>query len=250
MKPAEIDIIYVPQGDKRAALRLSQDLGVEMCEADGCPAVSHPTVVFAPDGVSLACGDLFVQGDFLRMAKRIKHGVVQRELLVKAARVKGAHESLKVFDATAGLGEDSLLLAAAGFEVTLCEKNPVIAALLRDALQRGQTCAELAEPLARMTFIEGDSVNMLARNSGAFDVVYLDPMFPARQKSASVKKKLQLFQMIEQPCADESELFNAALNVAARRVVVKRPAKGPYLANTKPSYSIEGKAVRYDCYVC
>ena len=32
-------------------------------------------------------------------------------------------------------------------------------------------------------------------------------------------------------------------------MVIKRPAKGPYLAGIKPSYSIDGKAVRYDCIV-
>ena len=45
-------------------------------------------------------------------------------------------EHPRAVDATAGLGEDSLLLAAAGFEVTLCEADPVIAVLLEDALTR------------------------------------------------------------------------------------------------------------------
>lgn len=41
----------------------------------------------------------------------------------------------------------------------------------------------------------------------------------------------------------------AAIAAGPRKVVIKRPAKGPYLAGIKPNYSIDGKAVRYDCIV-
>ena len=78
------------------------------------------------------------------------------------------------------------------------------------------------------------------------DAVYLDPMFPARQKSAAVKKKFQLLHRLERPCDDAEELLRAALDAHPRKVVVKRPPKGPCLAGVKPSYSIAGKAVRYD----
>ena len=74
-------------------------------------------------------------------------------------------------------------------------------------------------------------------------------MFPARQKSALVKRKFQLLQQLEKPCTDERDLLDAALNMKPRRVVIKRPLKGPYLADIKPSYSINGKAIRYDCIV-
>lgn len=80
-------------------------------------------------------------------------------------------------------------------------------------------------------------------------VVLLDPMFPARTKSAAVKKKFQLIHQLEKPCTDEEELLQAALLVGAAKVIVKRPAKGPFLAGKKPSYSISGKAVRYDILV-
>ena len=80
-------------------------------------------------------------------------------------------------------------------------------------------------------------------------VVLLDPMFPARTKSAAVKKKFQLIHQLEKPCADEEDLLQAALLVGASKVIVKRPAKGPFLAGKKPSYSISGKAVRYDVFV-
>jgi 16S rRNA (guanine1516-N2)-methyltransferase len=43
--------------------------------------------------------------------------------------------------------------------------------------------------------------------------------------------------------------MDAARAAGPRRIVVKRPLKGPFLADVKPSYSLKGKAVRYDCIV-
>ena len=45
---------------------------------------------------------------------------------------------------------------------------------------------------------------------------------------------------------DAEALLHAALAAHPRKVVIKRPPKGPWLADVKPSYSLEGKAVRYD----
>ena len=205
-------------------------------------------------GASLVRDGMEVAGDFSRLLPRLKQGVLQRELLVKAARVKGV-ERPRAVDATAGLGEDSLLLAAAGFEVTLCESDPVIAILLEDALARAAGDEALAHIAARMRLVEGDSRATLAAlaadDATRPDVVYLDPMFPGRTKSAAVKKKFQLIHGLERPCEPEAEdsLMSAALAARPRKIVVKRPVKGPWLAGVKPSHAIAGKAVRYDCIV-
>ena len=74
-------------------------------------------------------------------------------------------------------------------------------------------------------------------------------MFPGRTKSAAVKKKFQLLHRLEMPCQDEKALLDAALGARPRKIVIKRPIKGPYLAGVKPSYELCGKAVRYDCIV-
>ena len=66
---------------------------------------------------------------------------------------------------------------------------------------------------------------------------------------AAAKKKLQMLQRLEQPCDDENALLEAAFAAQPRKIVVKRPVKGPHLANRKPSYSLSGKAIRYDVYV-
>ena len=85
-------------------------------------------------------------------------------------------------------------------------------------------------------------------DSVSIDVVYLDPMFPERKKSAKVKKQMQAFHAIVGTDADADGLLALALNVATYRVVVKRPAGANYLAEKKPSYSLEGKSTRYDIY--
>lgn len=181
-----------------------------------------------------------------------------------------------VIDATAGLGQDSFLLAAAGFSVEMYEQDPIIAALLQDALERGSKNAALATVISNMHLYKQDSVSALKDHAYALgithpsgeaqspiadndsfaqtnlrkpEVIYLDPMFPARTKSAAVKKKFQLLHQLEHPCENEIELFEAAQMLRPHKIVVKRMLKGSYLANKKPSYSIKGKAIRYDCYV-
>lgn len=205
-------------------------------------------------GLTLTDGALTLTGDFTRLLPRLKANNLTGELIVRAARIKNALMPLRVLDATAGLGEDSFLLAAAGYEVTLYEYDPVIGRLLEDALRRAAQVPELAETAARMRFVAGDSIaamrEMVRRpqpETARPDVILLDPMFPAREKSGLVKKKFQLLQQLELPCANETELLEAALSVHPRKIIIKRPAKGPQLAGRKPDYSISGKAIRYDC---
>jgi len=129
------------------------------------------------------------------------------------------------------------------------EKNPVIHALLSDALDRAKKVPELAEIVSRMELRHADSIEGMGHLDFTPDVILLDPMFPARQKSALVKKKLQMIQKLEFPCIDEGELLLSAMGAGPKKLIIKRPPKGPYLAGIRPDHSIEGKAVRFDCIV-
>ena len=200
------------------------------------------------NGLSLAQGETAVSVDFSKLVRRISKSNPMGEMIVKAARIKGK-ETPSAIDATAGLGEDSFLLAAAGFDVTLCEYNPVICALLQDGIERAKGIPGLSAAAGRMTVYEGNSIEYMASLSTAPDVVVLDPMFPERQKSALIKKKFQLIQQLESPCSGEEELLCAAVNLRPHKIVIKRPLKGAFLAGRKPDYSLAGKAIRYDCFV-
>ena len=218
------------------ALRTAAQAGVELRRDDR--------------GLFLAADGMELRVDLADELPRLRPANLARELLVRAAKTKDVTVPFAV-DATAGLGADSLLLAAAGFRVLLFESDPVIAALLRDTLHRATDDPALAPIASRMQLIEGDSIAglyALARDGAAArpDVVYLDPMFPERTKSAAVKKKFQLLHRLERPCENPEALLEAARVARPRKIVIKRPAKGPHLAGVKPSYSLSGKAVRYD----
>lgn len=214
-----------------------------------------------PDGLSLIYGDnnnaltltdgtLELSADLSESIRRLRPDNLNRELLVKAAKIKSSiHERPIAIDATAGFGEDSLLLAAAGFEVHLYEYDAVIAVLLEDALRRAADEPKLQDAVSRMKLINTDSIKAMHGLSLTPDVVLLDPMFPAREKSALIKKKFQLLQKLEKPCSDETSLLEAAFAAKPHKIVIKRPIKGPFLADRKPDYSIKGKSVRYDCFV-
>lgn len=206
-----------------------------------------------PEGLTLIYEDQKLRGDFTKMLPRLKQNNLPKELLVKTAKIKTADRDadapLIAIDATAGLGEDSLLLAAAGFHVKLYERNPVIHQLLQDTLRRAADIPELAGIVQRMELHHEDSIEAMKHLEHSPDVILLDPMFPERQKSALVKKKLQMIQKLEIPCADEKELLRTAMEAAPKKLIIKRPPKGPYLADMKPDYSTSGKAVRFDCIV-
>ena len=77
-------------------------------------------------GLSLTDGKILLQADLTSMLPRLKKNNLEREFLVKASRIKGmnaADGQLRAVDATAGFGEDSLLLAAAGRAAPRGEKQ-------------------------------------------------------------------------------------------------------------------------------
>ncbi len=254
MKDSENIFLYAKTDADAAVIRdIEERLGVEAVrEQEGEPLDIAPAYLqIDRDGLSLIENGHGLRGDFRKLQPRLKPNNLNGELLVKADRFKGAKdgEMLSAVDATAGLGEDAFLLAGAGFQVNFYERNPVIAALLYDALRRGLAEPALEQVISRMQLHSEDSIKALEEQTVHPDVVVLDPMFPKRQKSGLIKKKFQLLQQLEQPCAEEDALLQAAISCGPRRIVIKRPLKGPYLAGVKPSYSIKGKSVRYDCIV-
>jgi 16S rRNA (guanine1516-N2)-methyltransferase len=127
----------------------------------------------------------------------------------------------------------------------------VLSALLRDGLRRASDCPKpkIAEALRRLRLVEADARDHLAslRPSERPDVVYLDPMYPPRTKSALPAKELQVCRLLVGDDGDADDLFAAAMRVASQRVVVKRPIHAPLLGG-QPTGQIKGKSVRFDFY--
>lgn len=173
------------------------------------------------------------------------HRQGQKELIVQAlGRQRPAH----VVDATAGLGRDAFVLASAGIRVTLFEQHPVIHALLEDGLQRARQFEATQDIAQRMSLERSNAIEALPFVDDA-EVIYLDPMYPHREKSAAVKKEMRLFQQLLGDAPDASDLLVAARTAAKHRVVVKRPLKGGFLANKQPNYSLKGRSTRFDIYL-
>ena len=158
-----------------------------------------------------------------------------------------------VIDATAGLGRESFVLATLGCTVTLLERSPIVHALLADGLKRALDSddSEAVDIASRMTLYLADAHVWLGAMpvNDVPDVVYLDPMFPERQKSALVQKEMRFFHEVVGADEDSDALLELACQHAKRRVVVKRPRHAPELEGCKPAFVIAGKAVRYDVYL-
>jgi 16S rRNA (guanine1516-N2)-methyltransferase len=170
------------------------------------------------------------------------------ELLGRAVGVK-ADRLPRVFDATGGLGRDAFVMADLGCEVTISERSPVLAWLLDDAISRARISVHESVRLAaqRMSVVQGDSVR---RTLAGVSVIYLDPMFPERKKSAAVRKDAAMLQRLAGGEPDPIEpLLAWALSQNVARVVVKQPRHASAPPGRKPSHSISGKSVRFDVFV-
>lgn len=182
------------------------------------------------------------------MDHRRRFGGGRGEAVAKAIGVKGDYLPT-VVDATAGLGRDAFVLAAIGCHVTMFERNPVVAALLADGLERAYKDLEIGTWLKeRLLLIHSSSLVALSQQTEKPDVVYLDPMFPHRQKSASVKKEMKVFQLLVGSDDDADDLLLPSRKLAKKRVVVKRPDYAGYLNQQKPSSEIKTKSHRFDLY--
>lgn len=238
------------RGDAEA---LAAELGLPLA-ADAQAAPLHLTVT--ADGLTLSLTGPDTPGpirvDFVagRLGYRQARTSLRNEPLARAVGLKG-RERPSVVDATAGLGRDAFVLASLGCRVTLVEREPVIAALLQDGLARAARAPGLSDTVARMRCVSGDARAYLAGLDDAArpDVVYLDPMYPHRTKSALVKKEMRVFRALVGDDEDAPRLLEAALGAARHRVVVKRPARAEPLGGMRPAHRIPGRTTRFDVYL-
>lgn len=188
----------------------------------------------------------FVSAD---LARRREGGGLSGRPIARAIGFKGG--PLEVWDATAGLGRDALLMASLGCRVTAVERSPVLSALLADGWRRAMSDSRVGAMLReRMRLVEGDARSLLAglAEGQRPDVVYIDPMFPPSGKSALPKKEMRVCRLVVGDDVDAIDLLEAALGAARVRVVVKRWLRVPPLREN-PDIVYRGKTIRYDVYL-
>jgi len=192
--------------------------------------------------------------DFTRggLAHRLQYGGGKGQTIAKAIGITGKNKP-HILDATAGLGRDALILANLGSKLSLVEQSPILAEMLKQAIQFAED-----NPLFRQATENGfelyhadAAMFMNQRIIQDCDVVYLDPMYPEKKKTALVKKDMQILQTLIGHSSDDTNatLLAAALNFAKQRVVVKRPKGAEVLAGPEPTMSLQSKKTRYDVYV-
>ena len=196
--------------------------------------------------------------DFLagKANHRRLHGGGKGQDLAKAIGLHKIKEPT-VLDLTAGMGGDAFVLATLGADVTLIERNSITHALLNDALNRAKLSAddELLNIIGRMKLKNEDAQQSLEAlekldKENLPDVIYIDPMFPARSKSAQVKKEMQFFHDIVGADEDSEALLLMSLKLAKKRIVVKRPRLAEKLTEAvEPAFELSGKSTRYDVYL-
>jgi 16S rRNA (guanine1516-N2)-methyltransferase len=167
------------------------------------------------------------------------------EFIIKATGLNKI-KSPVIVDATAGLGGDSFVMASWGHKIHMIERSPIVSILLEDGLRRALLNPEIKDIASNMIFRSGDANQLLEGMNP--DIIYLDPMFPSKEKNAAVKKEMQLFKMIVGPDIDAINLLKLSLEKATYRVVVKRPIKSPALGDIKPSFQMLGNSSRFDIY--
>jgi 16S rRNA (guanine1516-N2)-methyltransferase len=185
---------------------------------------------------------------------RLAHSGKNSEAVCRA--VIGKLNKPLVFDATAGLGRESLILQSAGCNVFMFERNPVIWLLLNSAIFKASknedVLSKLKNGLPQLTAL-GSIKDQLEQGEvlPKPEVIYYDPMFPSRSKTALVKKDMRVFHELIGADLDTVDYANYLLTIASHHVVVKRPSnEQPLELNARRSSFVDGKACRFDCYYC
>ncbi len=236
------------------ARQLAESLSLTMLVYDPCwrglalcvSATRLELRQFGPQAPGAVCVD-FVEG---AMGHRRRFGGGRGQLVARAVGMKKGRVPSLV-DATAGLGRDAFVLAQLGCQVAMIERSPVVAALLKNGMERAARVKDVVPVIERMSLHVADAtqwLNTLTEEQRP-DVVYVDPMHPDRSKAAMVKKEMRLFRQLVGGDEDDNELLKAALLAARRRVVVKRPRKAQAIAGPEPDLAMSGKSTRYDVYL-
>lgn len=240
--PLQINII-----DKDCAKQYIED--IELCRA--CKTKS-PLVITIEDNIIsvVTVADMKMKPVFVDFVNgKLDHRrkfVNGKEFVVKACF--GKKKNPVIFDATAGLARDAFILACNGAQVHMFERNPIVRLLLKNGIERAVNSETDISELIRNNLILEDK-HTIYEYDGELnpDVVYIDPMYPEKVKSALVKKDMQVFHELVGQDDDVMQLFQRAKEITNLKVVMKNPKWAPPLDVV--SSNVLSKGHRFDIYV-
>lgn len=248
----KIGVVYTDIHIKNRAQQLATELNLELVD----PAVNHhcsALLIVTAHTLQLSLVNTKfapIAVDFLNEAALYRHeyGGGRKQLLARAA---GLHKTknLSICDISAGLGRDAFVLAALGAQVTMIERSPIIAALLQDGWQRAQATNWIRRLNWQLLYLDSQIYLRSLTEDQRPQVIYFDPMFPERQKSALAKKEMRILREIVGEDTDAPQLLALALQTARQRVVVKRPSLASPLPGPIPSLTMKGQSSRFDIYL-
>ncbi len=237
-------IVRSDKVSEELARQAGEWLGVEVMRVEQ-RAVSDATFVLEMENLAMALqvNDSPGLKPFALDFNRPRKGAGREPLL----RAVGGNTRVLV-DMTPGWCADALQLARQGIRVSAIERNPVVFLMIRHA-RAGIYDVSLRE---RLQLFHGRSERWLQTRKARPDVIYLDPVFPARTKSAATRKEMVILQRLSRQDdngegGNEQMLFDTAMKYARNRVVVKRPLHAAPLAPGKVGET-RGKLVRFDIY--
>ncbi len=245
----KVAVTYTVESLKSQAESLAQQLKLSIVSIDD---TDHPALLVLTEArLELhstgpkAPGPIYT--DFLggALAHRRLFGGGRGQLIARAVGLK-KNPHPRLIDLSAGLGRDAFILATLGCDVMMIERNPVVAALLSDGLTRAKEAKWFEE--IKLRLIVDDAQSYLNNLAVYPDIIYFDPMYPARTKTALVKKEMRILRKIVGSDEDAPEILALAIEKTKDRVVVKRPHHAEKISGPEPDLAFEGKSSRFDVY--
>ncbi|MEE7626553.1 class I SAM-dependent methyltransferase [Methylobacter sp. Wu8] len=247
----KLGVLYPGQGDSLPFQQLAEKLGVPLYQSLNSENPEEFFLTWRDGRLKLLDRELIKKGG-LTVDIDPRNGEQRSWPAPKDGALAQAlgRKTRTVVDATTGWGQDSLHIFRMGYELLCIERSPVMAELLADGFARlAQQDWMQRLNLEPPRLLQGNAINLLAGLESPPDCIYLDPMFPPkRKKSALAKKSMMVLRDLLGDDQDKDQLFEAALNAAGKRVVVKSPDYAEPLGG-KPSQSFQGKLLRYDVYL-
>jgi 16S rRNA (guanine1516-N2)-methyltransferase len=179
-----------------------------------------------------------------------KNYSIKNEPLAKAIGL-GKRKDLTVLDASCGTGKDAMLLLNFNVKVIAIERHPSVFSLIYYSSQEHLKKLLVEKAMDDKFLVYYDDLlhmNFSLSQYKKIDVVYFDPMYPDKKKSAKSRKEMEIFKKMVGNDEDAAHLDQVMLaNPHIWRWVIKRSIKAPPLVG-RVDFSYFGNTTRYDVY--